>query len=107
MLLNLLLNARDAVGDEGLITVTTRRRGRVVVLEVADTGGGITEEDLPRIFDPFFTTKDRGKGTGLGLSISFGIVNEHGGQIRVQSPAGGPTRFRVELPAAENVEALA
>ena len=107
VLLNLLLNARDAVGDEGLITVTTRRRGRVVVLEVADTGGGITEEDLPRIFDPFFTTKDRGKGTGLGLSISFGIVNEHGGQIRVQSPAGGPTRFRVELPAAENVEALA
>jgi hypothetical protein len=107
VLLNLLLNARDAVGERGAIHVATSRAPDGVALEVADDGTGISEEDLPRIFDPFFSTKGRGKGTGLGLSVSFGIVSEHGGRIHAESPPGGPTRFRVELPAASRAEALA
>ncbi len=108
VLLNLLLNARDAVGPQGQIAVSTRAGDRrTVVIEVTDDGVGIPEDDLMRIFDPFFTTKGRGKGTGLGLSITFGIVQEHGGQIRAESRPGGLTRFRVELPAADRVQALA
>ncbi len=87
--LNLLNNAFDAMGHDGAILVRTKlcsHRKRVVV-SVADTGSGITREDLGRIFDPFFTTKPVGKGTGLGLSISFGIVGDHGGKISAMSPA--------------------
>lgn len=99
VLLNLLLNARDAIGDKGHVRVDTRRRDDVVVLEVSDDGAGISDDDLPRIFDPFFTTKSRGKGTGLGLSISYGIVQEHNGRIQVESSPGEWTRFCVELPS--------
>jgi PAS domain S-box-containing protein len=108
LLLNLLLNARDAVGQQGNITVSTRLPGGAerIVIEVADDGVGISEDDLPRIFDPFFTTKGRGKGTGLGLSISYGIVREHRGEIRAER-AGGWTRFRVELPAVGQARAMA
>jgi PAS domain S-box-containing protein len=107
VLLNLLLNARDAVGRAGEIAVATRAGPDAVVLEVTDDGVGIPEDDLPRIFDPFFTTKGRGKGTGLGLSISFGIVQEHRGRIRADSVPDGVTRFRVELPTAERAKAMA
>ncbi|MHC4428602.1 MAG: two-component system sensor histidine kinase NtrB, partial [Planctomycetota bacterium] len=107
VLLNLLLNARDAVGREGEITVSTRAGRGTVVLEVTDDGIGIPEEDLPRIFDPFFTTKGRGKGTGLGLSITFGIVREHQGRIRADSLPEGLTRFLVELPPADRAKAMA
>jgi signal transduction histidine kinase len=107
VLLNLLLNARDALDGGGEIAVATgSRRGRVFV-EVTDDGSGIAEEDLPRIFDPFFTTKSRGKGTGLGLSVTYGIVQEHDGRIQAESPPNGVTRFRVELPAAETVRQAA
>jgi PAS domain S-box-containing protein len=106
VLLNLLLNARDAVSHEGEIAVSTSVESGSVVLEVADDGSGIPEEDLPRIFDPFFTTKGRGKGTGLGLSITFGIVREHGGRIRADSPPGEGACFRVELPTVDRAEAL-
>jgi PAS domain S-box-containing protein len=99
VVLNLLLNARDAVGESGRIRIATRSVGDRAVLEVADDGVGIAEEDLPRIFDPFFTTKARSKGTGLGLSISYGIVRDHGGRIEAASGEGG-TRFTVTLPAA-------
>ena len=87
--LNLLNNAFDAMGRDGAILVRTKlcsHRKRVVV-SVADTGSGISTEDMRRIFDPFFTTKPVGKGTGLGLSISFGIVGDHGGKISAMSPA--------------------
>ncbi len=107
VLLNLLLNARDAVGDGGSVRVSTYARGGSVVLEVLDDGVGIAEEDLSRIFDPFFTTKGRGKGTGLGLSISHGIVREHGGEMHVESSPGEFTRFRVEIPAGQPARALA
>ncbi len=108
VLLNLLLNARDAVEGGGTITVATSsgEAGRVL-LEVTDDGVGIAEEDLPRIFDPFFTTKGRGKGTGLGLSISYDIVREHDGDMHVDSQPGRYTRFRVDLPAVESARALA
>jgi len=106
VLLNLLLNARDAVGGQGRITVATRGREGTAVVEVADDGRGIAEEDLPRIFDPFFTTKGRGKGTGLGLSVSYGIVQEHGGHIRADSEPGS-TRFVLELPAVDRAQASA
>jgi PAS domain S-box-containing protein len=98
--LNLLINARDAVGREGEITVATFARDGKAVVEVTDDGVGIAEEDLLRIFDPFFTTKGRGKGTGLGLSISYGIVHEHQGELHVESHPGARTRFSVELPTA-------
>ncbi len=107
VLLNLLLNARDAVEEGGKVVVSTSLRGGAVSVEVLDDGVGIAEEDLPRIFDPFFTTKGSGKGTGLGLSISYGIVREHDGEMSVQSSPGEWTRFRVELPAVRSAEALA
>ena len=98
VLLNMLLNARDAVGGSGRIVISTYARDGRVGVEVWDDGVGIAEEDLPRVFDPFFTTKGRANGTGLGLSISYGIVREHDGEMLVDSVPGEFTRFRVEIP---------
>ncbi|MCP3979720.1 MAG: PAS domain-containing protein [bacterium] len=106
VLLNLLINARDAVDGSGSISVATRLAGAKIVLEVADDGRGIADEDLPRVFDPFFSTKRRGRGTGLGLSVSYGIVQEHEGDIQVESRPGECTRFRVELPALMSARAV-
>ena len=99
VLMNLLLNGMDAVGERGHIRVRTWARddGRVGV-EVVDRGKGIAEADLPHIFDPFFTTKGTGEGTGLGLSISLGIVQAHGGSIDVDSRVGEGTTFTLALP---------
>ena len=107
VLLNLLINARAAVGDEGLIRVVTRQSNQRAIVEVLDNGMGIAEEDLSCVFDPFFTTKGRGKGTGLGLSITYGIVQEHEGTIRAESEAAGGTCFRVELPASRSARVVA
>jgi signal transduction histidine kinase len=97
--MNLLSNAADALGDSGTLTVRTRAlEGGRVAIEIEDDGKGIEPEHLERIFDPFFTTKDVGKGTGLGLSVSWGIVERHGGTIRVRSEPGRGSCFRVELP---------
>jgi signal transduction histidine kinase len=98
--LNLFLNARDAMPRGGWLTVITRCEGGQWIAEVADTGSGIPAEQLARIYDPFFTTKAIGRGTGLGLSISYGIIREHGGEIRCDSTVGQGTRFTVTLPAA-------
>jgi len=95
------------VAEGGKIVVESRSGGDRVFLEVADDGMGIAEDDLARVFDPFFTTKGRGKGTGLGLSLSYGIVQEHRGEIQVDSRPGEGTRFRVELPVESAAEALA
>ncbi len=113
VLINLCLNARDAMAGGGRLTIASanvkRRassRGRSysantsgVLLTVSDTGHGMDEDVRSRIFDPFFTTKDPGKGTGLGLAMAYGIVTQHGGTIEVESEVGAGTVFRIFLPA--------
>ncbi len=99
--INLLSNARDAIGKGGTITIVTRldrEIGKIRII-VADTGGGIAPENLDRIFDPFYTTKPVDKGTGLGLSVSFGIIKEHNGSIEVESPPSSGTRRAAGLDA--------
>lgn len=98
--MNIIVNAAEAMHGSGRLTITTSRSpdGRSVLIEFTDTGEGIPEENLSRIFDPFFTTKDVGKGTGLGLATSYGIVEEHGGKIRVKSKVGEGSTFTIELP---------
>lgn len=96
--MNLLMNAVQSLREPGTITLTTSARGGWVQVSIADTGEGIAAQDLPRIFDPFFTTKPMGEGTGLGLSLSYGIVQQHGGEITVQSRPGEGTCFTVRLP---------
>ncbi|HWX25464.1 MAG TPA: ATP-binding protein, partial [Vicinamibacteria bacterium] len=102
---NLILNARDAMPRGGWLTLKTFADDDTVVLEVSDTGHGIKREDIKRIYDPFFTTKGIGRGTGLGLSVSYGILQEHGGAIFVDSVQGKGTTFQVALPALELSEA--
>ena len=102
--LNMLVNAGQSIspGREGARVEArlSRSPDGGAVVEIIDTGDGITQRDLARIFDPFFTTKPVGVGTGLGLSISYGIVRAHGGDIAVDSEVGRGTRFRITLPAA-------
>ncbi len=114
VLMNLSVNARDAMPDGGVLKITGENReiaaedlhlsrgalpGRYVALTVADTGCGMAPDIVDRIFDPFFTTKDPGKGTGLGLSTVLGIVRSHGGFVTVYSEPGHGSSFRVYLPA--------
>ncbi|MBR0724863.1 ATP-binding protein [Bradyrhizobium manausense] len=116
-LLNLAINARDAMPDGGKLTPTTRNvvfgvreavavgagyAGDYVEIEVADTGTGIPQAIVERIFDPFFSTKEVGKGTGLGLSMVFGFVKQSGGGIKVSSEEGHGTIFTIYLPKAES-----
>jgi C4-dicarboxylate-specific signal transduction histidine kinase len=100
--INLVTNARDAIGDapRRVIRIASAAEPPVVRISVADTGPGIPGGLEQRIFDPFFTTKEVGTGTGLGLSITYGIIQEHGGTISVESPADGGACFVVELPLA-------
>ncbi|RXT51469.1 ATP-binding protein [Bradyrhizobium betae] len=115
-LLNLAINARDAMLDGGRLTLSTRNvvfgvreavavgagyAGDYVEIEIADSGTGIPQTILERIFDPFFSTKDVGKGTGLGLSMVFGFVKQSGGGIKVSSVEGRGTTFTIYLPKAE------
>jgi signal transduction histidine kinase len=101
VLLNLMMNAGDAMEKGGTVTVTTDVDGGSARLRVADTGSGIPPEVLGRIFEPFFTTKPVGKGTGLGLSVSYGIVKEHTGEITAQSKPGHGTTFTILIPLAD------
>jgi signal transduction histidine kinase len=96
VLLNLLLNALQAITPSGKVTVTIKSQGSTAVVEVADDGRGIPPEDLPHIFRPFYTTK--GEGTGLGLSLARRIVEDHHGRIDVTSTVGKGTTFAVMLP---------
>jgi signal transduction histidine kinase len=102
-LLNLLLNAVDAVGEEGTVRLTTELiaapSGRHVEIRIADTGTGIAAENVAQIFAPFFTTKPR--GNGLGLAVTRRIIEEHHGRIRFESPPGHGTTFIIELPVGE------
>ncbi len=102
-LLNLLLNAIQAVGQQGEVTLSARRdtENEQAVITVSDTGPGVPEEIKSRIFDPFYTTKEEGKGTGLGLSIVYGIVEKHAGTISVESAAGHGAAFVLRLPLTD------
>jgi signal transduction histidine kinase len=100
--LNLFLNAKDAMTGGGVLNVATMN-GDFVSVRVTDTGSGIAQEHIHRIYDPFFTTKTapapgQNRGTGLGLSVSYGIIQEHGGNIRVESHPGEGTTFTLDFP---------
>ena len=112
-LINLAVNARDAMNDEGRLAIRVRkvhaipalraqsaRNGSFVAIVMADTGGGISAEHIEAIFEPFFTTKEVGKGTGLGLSQAFGFAKQSGGDIAVESATGQGATFTIYLPQA-------
>jgi two-component system, NtrC family, sensor kinase len=98
VLMNIVINAADAMNGQGTLTLETADSGRDIDIFISDTGCGISPENLNRIFDPFFTTKEVGKGTGLGLSVSYGIIQAHNGEIRVSSTPGAGSRFAITLP---------
>jgi signal transduction histidine kinase len=98
---NLLTNAAQAIGQgPGQVRIETGLDDGAVAVKISDTGKGIEPQDLKRIFDPFFTTKPTGEGTGLGLSISYGIIESHGGVIKVESTPGKGTTFTTLIPAS-------
>jgi nitrogen-specific signal transduction histidine kinase len=119
VLMNLAVNARDAMAGGGRLRIETAEKivtqdlatlcpdavpGRYVCFSVSDTGGGIPPEIMPRIFEPFFTTKEAGKGTGLGLATVFGIIKQHRGWIQVDNQPGHGVTFRIYLPASSQAE---
>ncbi len=98
VIINLVLNAVDAMPKGGQLKISSFLKNTTVIIEIQDTGMGITQENLDKIFDPFFTTKEPGKGTGLGLSVSFNIIREHGGDILVESELNKGTLFSISIP---------
>ena len=105
VIINLILNSRDALGDSGEIVISTRCGGEEeVIVSVRDDGAGIPREIIDKIFDPFFTTKDPGQGTGLGLSVSARIVETFEGVMRVESTEGNGSLFTIIFPAARGYE---
>lgn len=104
--MNLLINAVHAIGEgrRGKIVVRTGTLDDQVWIEISDDGCGISPDNLTRIFNPFFTTKPIGKGTGLGLSLSHGIIQKHGGTIKVESTVGAGTCFRIAIPARHTAD---
>ena len=103
VLVNLMNNAIDSMPGGGRLNISLANGGGgQVVINISDTGTGIEEGDQARIFDPFFTTKPAGKGTGLGLAVSYGIIRDHGGEIRVNSFPGEGSTFSIVLPVENN-----
>jgi two-component system NtrC family sensor kinase len=101
VLINLALNACEAMPNGGTLMLATSSADGRIVIEVADTGCGIKREHLDKVFEPFFTTKPVGKGTGLGLSVSYGIVEQHGGTLEVDSQERKGATFKITLPAVQ------
>jgi len=101
LLINLIMNAKDAMPHGGELQLQAKSAGDFVVIEVADTGHGMPPEHLHRVFDPFFTTKEPGKGTGLGLAIAARIAESCGGRLTVQSELGKGSRFTLTLPIGQ------
>lgn len=103
VIINLILNSRDAIADSGEITISTQSRpDSTVLINITDNGAGIAEEIRSKIFDPFFTTKEPGHGTGLGLSVSARIVETYGGKISVDSKEGQGSAFKIIFPRAKD-----
>ena len=104
--MNLIINASHALSPTGKLSLSSRLTsdGRQVIVKVRDNGHGIAKKNMSRIFDPFFTTKTTGEGTGLGLSVSYGIIKNHGGDIRVESEAGKGSTFTIILPVTTPVK---
>lgn len=100
-ILNIAINARDAMEGSGRLTIKANSRERLATLTITDTGGGIPASVFPHIFEPFYTTKDEGKGTGMGLSTVYATVEVHGGTISVDSREGEGTTFTITIPLLE------
>ncbi|TVQ19507.1 MAG: sensor histidine kinase, partial [Bacteroidetes bacterium] len=98
--LNLLMNAAQAIEEKGTITIQTQNSGQKLYISIIDTGCGIKKENLTKVTDPFFTTKDPGKGTGLGLSITQNIIDEHNGTLEIISEFGKRTTINITLPTS-------
>ncbi|HYE71738.1 MAG TPA: ATP-binding protein, partial [Blastocatellia bacterium] len=105
--MNMILNARDAMPQGGRLEISVEADDQTAVVCFRDTGTGIAPENLAKIYDPFFTTKQIGQGTGLGLAVSYGIIQDHGGHIQVESQPGAGTQFRITLPLAHVRQQLA
>jgi two-component system NtrC family sensor kinase len=99
--LNLISNAIDAIGKDGLIKVISRKLGLDIVISITDNGPGIPENQMAKVFDPFFTTKETGKGTGLGLWVSYDIIEKMGGNITLKSREGEGATFTIRIPIVE------
>ena len=104
VIMNLLVNAAQAIKEQGDVTIETRLENDEVLLAISDTGQGIPDDNIKKIFTPFFTSKPVGTGTGLGLSISHGIVKDHNGTINVESIFGKGTTFTIHLPTTPPIE---
>lgn len=103
---NLIMNAYDAIQEEGRLTISTKQNNEQVEIIFEDNGEGISEENISKIFDPFFTTKQKNSGTGLGLYLSYNVIREHNGEISLESELNRGTKFKVMLPifVEENIE---
>ncbi|HKI48023.1 MAG TPA: ATP-binding protein [Desulfobacteria bacterium] len=100
--LNIISNAIQAMKGKGTLTLSSEQDHGFIVVQIRDTGPGIPPEYISKVFDPFFTTKEQGEGTGLGLNIVHRVVNQYGGNIKIESEPGGGTTFVISFPVNGN-----